>query len=59
VWLGFPEIKVLLQWVFADGSWLREMSSSVRPEQQYARNYETRNLLTLGHWLERQGVAIS
>ncbi len=57
-WLGFPEIKALLQRVFADGSRLRELLPGVRPEQQRARNYETWSLLTLGLWLERHGVAV-
>jgi asparagine synthase (glutamine-hydrolysing) len=57
-WLGFPEIKLLLQRVFADGSRLRELLPGVRIEQQYARNYETWNLLTLGLWLERRRVDV-
>jgi asparagine synthase (glutamine-hydrolysing) len=57
VWLGFPEVKQLLQRVFADGSRLRELLPGVRPEQQLLLNYETWNLFTLGLWLERHGVA--
>ena len=58
VWLGFPEVKTLLQRIFAEGSRLRELLPGVRPEQQHARNYQTWNLLTLGLWLERRGVAV-
>lgn len=57
IWMEFPEIKALLQRVFADGSRLRELLPGVRSEQQHVRNYETWNLLTLGLWLERHGVA--
>ncbi|HSD84975.1 MAG TPA: asparagine synthase (glutamine-hydrolyzing) [Anaerolineae bacterium] len=57
IWMEFPEIKALLQQVFADGSRLRELLPGVRSEQQRVRNYETWNLLTLGLWLERHGVA--
>lgn len=56
-WLSLPEIKTQLQRVFADGSELRELLPGVHTEQQYARNYETWSLLTLGLWLERHGVA--
>jgi len=56
-WLEFPEVKILLKRIFADGSRLRELLPGVRPEQQQVRNYETWNLLTLGLWLERHGVA--
>jgi asparagine synthase (glutamine-hydrolysing) len=56
-WLEFPEVKILLKRIFADGSRLRELLPGVRPEQQHVRNYETWNLLTLGLWLERHGVA--
>jgi asparagine synthase (glutamine-hydrolysing) len=55
-WMEFPEVRTLLQRVFADGSRLREMLPGVRSEQQHVRNYETWNLLTLGLWLERHGV---
>jgi len=57
-WLEFPEIRVLLQQVFADGSRLRELLPGVRPEQQHARNYETWNLLTLGLWLDGNAVVV-
>jgi asparagine synthase (glutamine-hydrolysing) len=56
-WLEFPEVRMLSQRVFADGSKLRELLPGVRSEQQHVRNYETWNLLTLGLWLERHGVA--
>ncbi|MEX2162805.1 MAG: asparagine synthase (glutamine-hydrolyzing) [Sulfuricaulis sp.] len=56
-WLEFPEVRTLSQRVFADGSKLRELLPGVRSEQQHGRNYETWNLLTLGLWLERHGVA--
>ncbi|HEX9853618.1 MAG TPA: asparagine synthase (glutamine-hydrolyzing) [Woeseiaceae bacterium] len=57
IWMEFPEVKALLQRVFADGSRLRELLPGVRSEQQHVWNYETWNLLTLGLWLERHGVA--
>jgi len=57
IWMEFPEIKALLQRIFADGSRLRELLPGVRSEQQHVRNYETWNLLTLGLWLERHGNA--
>jgi asparagine synthase (glutamine-hydrolysing) len=57
IWMEFPEVRTLLQRVFADGSRLREMLPGVRSEQQHVRNYETWNLLTLGLWLERHGNA--
>jgi len=56
-WLEFPEVRMLSQRVFADGSKLRVLLPGVRSEQQHVRNYETWNLLTLGLWLERHGVA--
>lgn len=57
IWMEFPEIKALLQRIFADGSRLRVLLPGVRSEQQHVRNYETWNLLTLGLWLERHDVA--
>jgi len=57
-WLGFPEIKALLQRVFANGSKLHELLPGVRPGQQHVRNYQTWNLLTLGLWLESHAVQV-
>jgi asparagine synthase (glutamine-hydrolysing) len=57
IWMEFPEVRTLLQRIFADGSRLRELLPGVRSEQQHVRNYQTWNLLTLGLWLERHGVA--
>jgi asparagine synthase (glutamine-hydrolysing) len=56
IWLGLPEVRRLLERVFAEGSRLRCLLPGVRPEQQHVRNYETWNLLTLGLWLERPGI---
>jgi len=58
VWQAFPEVKTLLRRVFADGSKLRELLPGMRQEQQYARNYQTWNLLTLGLWLEQHDVVV-
>jgi hypothetical protein len=58
VWQELPEIKAMLQRIFADGSKLRELLPGVRPELQEVRNYETWNLLTLGLWLEQHRVVV-
>jgi len=58
VWMGFPEIRALLQRVFANGSRLRELLPGLHPEQQHVRNYETWNLLTLGLWLDSQTISV-
>lgn len=55
-WLGFPEVRGLTDAVFAQGSRLRSLLPGLSEEQKHLRNYETWNLLTLGLWLERQGL---
>jgi asparagine synthase (glutamine-hydrolysing) len=56
-WLGFSGVQTLLQRVFAGGSGLRELLPGLGTGPRLAPNYETWNLLTLGLWLERNGIA--
>jgi asparagine synthase (glutamine-hydrolysing) len=52
-WLGFPDVRQLVERVFARGSRLRTLLPGIDEAQALQRNYETWNLLTLGLWLER------
>jgi asparagine synthase (glutamine-hydrolysing) len=55
-WLGFADVREMLDRVFARGSRLRTLLPGIGDGQQHQRNYETWNLLTLGLWLERHDV---
>jgi asparagine synthase (glutamine-hydrolysing) len=57
-WLGFPDVRALLQRLFAPGSALRRLLPGLRSEQQLVRNYTTWNLMTLGLWLEKHAVNV-
>jgi asparagine synthase (glutamine-hydrolysing) len=51
-WLGFQDVRVLVDRIFKSGSRLSELLPGLRPSQRLQPNYETWNLLTLGLWLE-------
>ncbi len=57
-WLGFADVRALLQRLFSPGSALRRLLPGLRPEQQRIRNYTTWNLMTLGLWLEKRAVNV-
>jgi asparagine synthase (glutamine-hydrolysing) len=57
-WLGFPDVRALLQRLFAPESALRRLLPGLRSEQQLVRNYTTWNLMTLGLWLEKHAVNV-
>jgi asparagine synthase (glutamine-hydrolysing) len=57
-WLTLPDVKDRLQRLFSEGSALRNLLPGVTEEQQYIRNYQTWNLMTLGIWLERNKLYI-
>jgi len=57
-WLKLPEMKPLVEEVFADGSTLRELLPGVRREQKDIGHYQTWNLLTLGLWFRNRTIAI-
>ena len=56
-WLGFQDVRTLMDRVFAGGSRLTDLLPGVSARQQLEPSYKTWNLLTLGLWLERHAVA--
>jgi asparagine synthase (glutamine-hydrolysing) len=58
VWLGLPKVQALTARVFADRAPLRRLLPGLRRDQARKRTFQTWILLTLGLWLEQQGVAV-
>lgn len=58
VWLRREDVKSLLKRIFRDNSPLRSLLSGLKFNDHSAMSYNSWILLTLGVWLENQGVSV-